>query len=55
MSVITPLKMTNDFFETLRNLYEKKDPAQMWALKNKFHNLNMEKDETISSLFTNIS
>ena len=37
------------------NLYEKKAPTQKTDLKNKLQNLNMEKDETVASFFTNIS
>ena len=55
MSVITPLKMEKECFDTLRNLYEKKAPTQKRDLKNKFHNMNMERDETVASFFTNIS
>ena len=55
MSVITPLKTTKECFETLTNLYEKKDPTQKRDLKNKFHNVKMDKDKTVASLFTNIS
>ena len=47
MSMITPLKTTKECFETLTNLYEKKDPTQNRDLKNKLCNLNMEKDETV--------
>ena len=36
MSVITPLKMVNECFDTLTNLYEKKIPTQKRSLKNKF-------------------
>ena len=55
MTVITPMKTKNEWFETLTNLYEKKDPTQKRVLKNKLHNMNMERDETIASLYTNIS
>ena len=55
MSMTTPFKTTKECFETLMNLYEKKAPTQNTDLKNKLHNLNMEKDETIASFFTNIS
>ena len=44
MSVITPLKTTTEFFDTLTNLYEKKDPTQRRDFKNKLCNMNMEKD-----------
>ena len=52
MSVVTPLITPKECFETLMNLYEKKDPIQKMDLKNKLRNLNMEKNETIASFFT---
>ena len=55
MSVITPLKTAKECFDTLTNLYEKKDPTQNRALKNKLHSMKTEKDETVAYLFTNIS
>ena len=55
ISVITPLKTAKECFNTLTNLYEKKAPTQKRALKNKMHNMNMERDETVGSFFTNIS
>ena len=55
MSMITPLKTTKECFDTLTNLYEKKDPTQKRDLKNKLHNMKMEKDESIASFFTKIS
>ena len=54
MSVITPLKTPKECFETLTNLYENKVPTQKRVLKNKLYNLNMERDEYVDSLFTNI-
>ena len=42
-------------FDTLTNLYEKKAPTQKRALKNKLRSMNMEKDDTVESFFTNIS
>ena len=54
ISVITPLKTTKECFDTLTNIYEKKDPTQKRDLKNKLCNMNMEKDETVASFFTNI-
>ena len=47
--------MTNDCFNTLTNLYEKKAPTQKWDLKNKLCNLKMEKYVVVASFFTNIS
>ena len=55
MSVITPLKTTKECHNTLTNLYEKKAPSQNRDLKNNLCNMNMERDETVSSFFTNIS
>ena len=55
MSVITPLKMSKECFDTLTNFYEKKAPTQKRDLKNKLCNMNMERDETIASFFTKIS
>ena len=55
MSVITPLKTAKECFDTLMNLYENKDPTQKRDLKNKLHDMNMEKDETVASFFTKIS
>ena len=42
MFEITPLKIANECFDTLENLYEKKAPSQKRELKNKPHNLNMK-------------
>ena len=53
--VIISLKTTNECFDTLTNLYEKKDLIQKRALKNKLWNLKMEKENNVASLFTNIS
>ena len=55
MSIITPLNATNECFDTLMNIYEKKAPTQKRGLKNKLRNMNMERDETVASFFTNIS
>ena len=54
-SVIIPLNMENECFDTLTNIYEKKAPTQKRYLKNKLYNMNMERDETLASFFTNIS
>ena len=37
MSVITPLKMKKECFDTLTNIYEKKPPTQKRDLKNKMN------------------
>ena len=42
-------------FQNTNDIYDKKAPTQKRDLKNKLHNLNMERDETIESFFTNIS
>ena len=55
MSVITPLKTTKECFDTLTNLYENKAPTQKRPLKKKLCNMNLERDETVASFFTNIS
>ena len=55
MTVITPLKTKKECFDTLTNLYEKKDPTQKRDLKNKLRNMKMERDEIATSFFTNIS
>ena len=55
VSMITQLKKTKECFETLTNLYEKKYLSQKRALKKRLCNLNMEKDETEASFFSNIS
>ena len=55
MPVITPLKTTKEWFDTLTNFYEKKALSQKRALKNKFQNLKMDKDETMATFFTKIS
>ena len=36
MSVITPLKIAKECFDTLANLYEKKSPTQKRALKKSY-------------------
>ena len=52
MSVITPLKTTKECFDTLMNLYEKKDPTQKMDLKNKLWNIKIERDVIVASFFT---
>ena len=41
MSMITHLKTTKECFDTLTIFYEKKEPTQKRALKNKLHNMNI--------------
>ena len=53
MSVITPLKMEKECFDTVTNIDENKSPTQKRDLKNKLCNMNMEIYETIASFFTN--
>ena len=55
MSVITPLNMTKECFNTLTNIYEKKAPTQKKDLKNNLCNMNMQRDETVAYLFTKIA
>ena len=55
MLVITPLNMEKEWFENLTNLHEKKAPTQKRDLKNKLCNMKMERDETVTSFFRNIS
>ena len=50
-----PLKNENVCFNTFTSLYEKKDSSQKMKMKNKIHNLKMDKDKTMASFFTNIS
>ena len=54
MPVITPLKTTKEFFNTLVKLYEAKAPSHKRTLKNKLHTLKMQKYDIVSS-FTKIS
>ena len=53
--IITPLKSAKDYLDNLTNIYEKKAPNKKRSLKKNFCNLNMKKDEIVSSFFTNIS
>ena len=55
MSVITPLKTTKECFDTHTNLYDKEALTQNRDFNNKFRNMNMGRDETVDSFFTNIS
>lgn len=55
LSVLTPLKIAKEWFNTLVKLYEKKVPSQKRTLKNKLRTLQMEKDDTVASFFTKIS
>ena len=55
MPMIIPLKTEKECFNTLTNLYDKKDLSQKRELNNKLHNLKMEKDEVVDSFFTKIS
>ena len=51
----TPLNTTKEYFDTLKNIYEKKGTSEKRELKNKLWNLTMEKDEIVASFFTNVS
>ena len=55
MSMITPLKTTKEFFDTQPNLYDNEALTQNRSLNKKFRNMNMGRDETVDSFFTNIS
>lgn len=55
MTILTPLNIAKECFDTLTNLYEKKIPSQKRVLKTKLRFLKMEKGETISEFFTKIS
>ena len=49
------IKTKKECFGAFTNLYEKKDQSQKRDLKNKLWNLNIERDDTVASFFTNIS
>ena len=55
MPVITPLKTTKEWFDTLVKLYEAKAPSQKRLLKSQLRSLKVEKDESVNSFFTKIS
>ena len=55
MSMITPLRTAKECFNTLRTHYKKKDLSQKREMKNNIQNMKMEKDDTVTSFFTNIS
>ena len=55
MSIITPLKIAKECFDTLVKLYETKATSQKRLLKSQLHSLKMEKDEFVNSFFTKIS
>ena len=55
MPNITALKSTKEYFDALANLYEKKAPSQKWILKKTLRTLKLNKDESVSSFFTNIA
>ena len=55
MPIITPLKTTQECFDTLVNLYETKTTSHKRLLKSQLHSLKMESDESMNSFFTKIS
>ena len=55
MPVITPLNIAKEWFNTLTNIYEKKDLSQKRELKKNICNVMMETVEIVTSFFTNIS
>lgn len=55
MTVLTPLKIAKECFDTLANMYETKAPNQKRVLKKQLRTLKMEKDDSIASFFTKIS
>jgi hypothetical protein len=55
MVAMTLLMTVKDYMDTLVNLYEKQDPSQKRTLKHKIKYLNMEKDESVESLYSRVS
>ena len=51
----TTLRIAKECFDTLPNLYEKKDPSQKRVLKKKLWALKLNKDEGVGSFFTKIA
>ena len=51
MTVLTPLTIAKECFDTLTNLYEKKIPSQKRVLKTKLKFLKMEKGDSILEFF----
>ena len=52
---MTSLITSNDYMDTLVNLYEKHAPSQKRTLKNKLKYLKMEKGESITSFCSRIA
>ena len=55
MSIITPLKTTKEYYDTLVKLYETKATNQKRLLKSQLRFLKMESDEPVNSFFMKIS
>jgi hypothetical protein len=55
MPLIAHLRTTNECFDALANLYEKKAPTQKRTLKKQLRTLKMGKDETIFAFFSKIA
>ena len=55
MSIITPLKIVKECYDTLVKLYKTKATSQKRLLKSQLHSLKMESDESVNSFFTKIS
>jgi hypothetical protein len=55
MPLIAHLRTTNECFDALANLYEKKAPTQKRTLKKQLRTLKMRNDETISAFFFKIA
>ena len=54
MPNITSLNTAKECYDTLVNLYEKKDPSQKRVLKKRLRTLTLNKDESVSSFFTRL-
>ena len=47
-------KIAKDMWDTLNQLFEAKNEHRKMALKNKLHNVNMNKDEGVASYLTRV-
>ena len=54
MPNISSLKIAEECYDTLVNLYEKKAPSQKRVLKKRLQTLKLNKDESVGSFFTKI-
>ena len=48
-------KTSNDMWDTLKQLFEENNENQKIALKEKLHNVNMTKDESVTSYVTHVA